>query len=560
MPFRLAPVLTLAVLLLPVAAGLAGVLLPAFGHWPVLGRSGGSLDAWRELAATPGLTRSTLISLWVGLATTALSLAVVIVVTAVFQGTRAFAVLRRLIAPLLAAPHVALAIGLAFVLAPSGLVLRLLSPWATGYTRPPDLLTVNDPWGFSLIAGLALKETAFLFLMTLAALPQADAARTLTVARTLGYGRVTGWIRTVWPRVYPQIRLPVVAVLAYGTSVVDVALVLGPTSPPPLAVAVLRWASDPDLATRFKASAGAVLQVLVVAVAIALWLGGEAVVRDRARTAGARGARTTWEGAGRLLAWGAAGVIALTLGLALASLVLWSFAESWRFPQLLPAALTSARWIEGTMSAAAVLGVSASIAAIATGLALALVLGCLENEVRTGRTPGRRVTGLLYLPLIVPQVAFLTGLEVVFLPLGLDGGWAAVVLAHLVFVLPYVFLSLADPWRAYDERYRTTALCLGASPLAALVKVRLPMLMRPVLTAAAIGFSVSIDLYLPTLVVGAGRFPTITTEAVALASGGDRRIIGVHALLQALLPFLAFAAAIGVPLLVFRHRRGLRDA
>ena len=38
----------------------------------------------------------------------------------------------------------------------------------------------------------------------------------------------------------------------------------------------------------------------------------------------------------------------------------------------------------------------------------------------------------------------------------------ALIWSHLLFVLPYVFLMLADPYRALDERYRRTGLCLGA--------------------------------------------------------------------------------------------------
>ena len=81
----------------------------------------------------------------------------------------------------------------------------------------------------------------------------------------------------------------------------------------------------------------------------------------------------------------------------------------------------------------------------------------------------------------------------------------------------------------------------------------------PVLTAAALGFAISVGLYLPTLLIGAGRWPTVTTEAVALASGGDPRLIGAAALVQALLPFLGFAVAAIVPAILFRHRRLLRS-
>ncbi len=95
-----------------------------------------------------------------------------------------------------------------------------------------------------------------------------------------------------------------------------------------------------------------------------------------------------------------------------------------------------------------------------------------------------------------------------------------------MFVLPYVFLSLADPFRAWDVRMGVIANALGARPDRVLWKVRLPMLLRPVLTAAAVGFSVSVGQYLATLLIGGGRVATLTTEAVALASGGERRGVG----------------------------------
>ncbi|MFN7053661.1 MAG: ABC transporter permease, partial [Gemmobacter sp.] len=80
---------------------------------------------------------------------------------------------------------------------------------------------------------------------------------------------------------------------------------------------------------------------------------------------------------------------------------------------------------------------------------------------------------------------------------------------------------------------------------------------RPVLTAAAVGLAVSVGQYLPTLLIGGGRVETLTTEAVALSSGGNRRLIGAYALLQMLLPALGFAFALLLPALLFRNRRGM---
>ncbi|EIE51129.1 ABC transporter, fused inner membrane subunits, partial [Citreicella sp. 357] len=201
---------------------------------------------------------------------------------------------------------------------------------------------------------------------------------------------------------------------------------------------------------------------------------------------------------------------------------------------------------------------TALIALAATGVALALTLACLEAETRYGLKPGTRALVLLYLPLILPQIAFLPGLQVLALQSGVDGTRGAVIAAHVVFVLPYVFLSLSDPWRGFDPRQAAVARALGASPTQVFWRVRLPILLRPVLTAAAVGAAVSVGQFLPTLLLGAGRVITLTTEAVALAAGGQRRIIGVTALAQTAAAFVPFALALAIPALVFRNRRGMR--
>jgi putative thiamine transport system permease protein len=83
------------------------------------------------------------------------------------------------------------------------------------------------------------------------------------------------------------------------------------------------------------------------------------------------------------------------------------------------------------------------------------------------------------------------------------------------------------------------------------------MLLRPILTAAAVGFAVSVGQYLPTLLIGGGRVATLTTEAVALAAGGDRRAIGVHGIAQTAAALLPFALAIAVPAFLWRNRRNM---
>ena len=554
----LIPSLTLICFLSPIVVGLTGTVLPAFGVMPALGADTPTLMAWSQLVGAPGLRQGLVITLWSGLGSTLVSLAITVAILATWHDRAWFHRLRRVLSPLLATPHAGLAIGLAFVLAPAGWLARLVSPWATGWDRPPDLLIVNDPYAIALIIGLVLKETPFLLLMGIAAVQQVRPGPALQVARSAGYGPVAAWVRIVFPRVYPLIRLPVYAVLAFSLSVVDVSLILGPNTPPTLAVMVLRWFNDPDLSMRLMASAGACLQIAVVAAAIAGWRLAEIAIARLARPILSDGRRG---GGGAVARLGSAmpAILALALaGLALASLTVWSFADRWRYPAALPSAWTMDTWVRTLPGLARPAWVTLATGMAATGIALALVIGCLEYERRAGVRPTNRILWLLYTPLLVPQIGFLFGVQTALVAARLDGGWIGLIWSHLLFVLPYVFLALSDPWRALDDRYARSATCLGASPNRVLFRVMLPMLLRPVLVAAAVGFSVSVAQYLPTIFAGAGRLTTLTTEAVGLSGGADRRVLAVTAFTQTALPLLGFAVALAIPAIRFRHRQGLR--
>jgi putative thiamine transport system permease protein len=547
---RLAGALLLPLTLgLPVAAGLAGVLAPAFGYLPAIGGRTLTLEPWRDLLGWPGLGRAVAVALGSGMLAVALSFLLAMAVCACLSGSRAFLWVTRALSPLLAAPHAAAAFGLAFLIAPSGWVARALSPWATGWARPPDWLIVNDPLGLALTAGLALKETPFLLLMTLAALPQADAARAALTARALGRGPAAAWVAAALPRVYPQIRLPVYAALAYGVSAVDMALILGPTAPPTLAVQTLLWANDPDLSRRFTAAAAATLQIGLAGFVIGLWRLGEMAAARVGRRWIEAGGRGGGEAPLRAAALAGAALVAGTAALGLAALAAWSVAGLWTFPHVLPDALTLRHWAGAAPGLWPAAGATLAVGLASTALGLALAIGALAAGARLW---------LVWVPLLAPQTAFLMGLQTLLLSAGAVEGAGAVIAAHAVFVAPYVALSLAEPWRALDPRLALAARALGAGAARVFWAVRLPMLLRAVLTAAAVGFAVSAGLYLPTVLAGGGRVATLATEAVALSAGGDRRLIGVHALALTAMAFAGFALAQAVPALLFRNRRGLR--
>ncbi len=556
---RGAPWFMLLILLAPVVLGVGLTVLPAFGYLPAIGGEGLTLNHFAALFAAPGLSHSVMVSMVSALVTPLLALLLVLLFLAAASGTRLESWMRRLVSPLLAIPHAAAAFGLAFLIAPSGLLMRWLSPSATGFSSPPDVLIVNDYWGLSLMLALTVKEIPFLLLMALAALPQIEADKRVNIARSLGYRRGLAWLLTVTPALYPLIRLPVYAVIAFASATVDVALIIGPNLPYTLSVQVLQWFNDPDLSLRFMAAAGALLQLGVTLSALLLWRGLEvvfALLGRRYALSGHRGrADSVLRGIGLL---GVATAVLLSIG-GVVALVLNSFAGFWRFPENLPRSWNLRAWENASLDLASPLANTLIIAVLATLIAIALVIAVLESEQRFQKRLSPSLI-LLYLPLIVPQIAFLFGIIVATEFLQWTPNIAMVIFAHLLFVLPYSFLALSEAYRRLDPRWSQLAATLGASQWQVFWKVRLPLLLAPCLTAMAVGFAVSISQYLASQLIGAGRVSTLTTEAVALASGGNRSIIAVWALLQAVLPMLGFMLALFVPRLVWRNRKGMRGS
>ena len=231
-------------------------------------------------------------------------------------------------------------------------------------------------------------------------------------------------------------------------------------------------------------------------------------------------------------------------------------AGPWRFPALLPGGDWLSRWLD-------VLPVAGNVAATTIGLALAtalcgllLVLPAAEQFRRDRRTQAI-VGAWLFVPLLVPQMTFLFGIQVLLVRLHVDGQYVAVLWSHLIFALPYLWGLLAPARATIDPRYQSVAATLGATPLRTWFTVTAPLLARSTLLAFALAFSVSVALYLPTLFAGAGRFATAATEAAASAGSGNLRLASVHGLLLAVLPLTVFALAYTTNSLLFRNRRGV---
>ena len=539
--------------------------------------------AWQALWADPQTLRAWGMTLWTGLASTVLVWWTVARLLAHGFIRQQLARWLTHVPALLATPHAAMAIGLVLWLAPSGWALRLVSSGLSGFDAPPPWLTTQDPWGLGLILALWLKEVPFLLWVAATQLQREDLRRRwqaeFALAQTLGHTPATAFAQVVWPQLAPRLRWPLLAVLAYGLTVVDMALIIGPATPPTLAVLAWQWLGDADAAMQAQgaAAAGALTASVaigagVTVVVLRAWSGlrtfasrGSLPQRSPRQFAGEGSHRQkipNWllHSCGRLplqpnghssqhghsaagLSRGRMSGLALAIGGAYLAvwfaLTVGSVSGVWSFPQLWPSLWTGDAWAQVIASAPTV-WTTLGLAAASASVCLVWSVAWLEL---TPRRWQQALRPWWLLPLVLPSVLWVVGLYSVALQWRLEGQWLGLLLAHAVMVLPYVLLALEPAYLAVDPRQSAVVASLGQGRWTDLLRIKWPLLQRAIASAWAVGFAVSVAQYLPTLYVGAGRFATVTTEAVTLASGAQRSLMSAYAALQMLLPVLAFALA-----------------
>ncbi len=526
-------------LVFPVLAGSFGVLLPATGFFPALGFNTLDTQAIHSFFATPELVSIIGLTLFTGLGATLFSLVISIALVGIVYCYRPFSSTKRLLAPLLVLPHGAVALALIFLLSPT--------PWL-GEWFP------YDNYGVSIIFALVIKEVPFLFFMSQSVLAQSALNKELCgyyrSGLSLGYTPITAFLKLVLPSLYQRIRLPVFAVLAYAISCVEIPLVLGSNKIPTLSVAIVHWFNNVDLALRLPASVGAIVLMLLCIVALLLWRGSEQIIGRYYRWFVLNLNRTG--GQLPLFILGTVSLIGLTvLILALISFTgVLSFATYWTSGSVFPEGITGLNWSVGLAAMQTPLLNSLILALSTSGVAVVVSLLALESEVvsrfmkRGGSSAyEKRFTLILFIPLLVPGVVFLFGLVWLQQLVFPERLWLSVGLSHLIYVLPYVFFSLADSYRQIDPRYGQMAQSLGYSPFRVFIHVKLPLVFPSIAFAFAMGCAISLSQYLPTLLSSGGQIATVTTEAIALAAGSSKRLNAVYVIVQGLMPLVIFLAA-----------------
>ena len=192
-------------------------------------------------------------------------------------------------------------------------------------------------------------------------------------------------------------------------------------------------------------------------------------------------------------------VVSLTLGfvflyLPILILVIYSFNESklvsvwagfstkWYGELFRNEAMLEAAWV--TLRVAAV----SSTLATVLGTMAAIVL------LRQGRFFGRTLfSGMIYAPLVMPEVITGLSLLLLFIGIGLDRGVVTIILAHTTFSMCFVSVVVSARLMSFDRSLEEAALDLGASAFEAFRLVTLPIIAPAVISGWLLAFTLSLD-------------------------------------------------------------------
>ncbi|SIS55964.1 putrescine transport system permease protein [Roseivivax lentus] len=174
---------------------------------------------------------------------------------------------------------------------------------------------------------------------------------------------------------------------------------------------------------------------------------------------------------------------------------------------------------------------------------IATVLGTMAATVlvRAGRFAGRTLfSGMIYAPLVMPEVITGLSLLLLFIGIGLDRGIFTIVLAHTTFAMCYVSVVVSSRLTSFDQALEEAALDLGCTPFQAFRLVTLPIIAPAVISGWLLAFTLSLDdLVIASFTTG----PSATTLPIKIFSAVR---LGVSPEINALSTLMIGIVTIGV--------------
>ena len=214
----------------------------------------------------------------------------------------------------------------------------------------------------------------------------------------------------------------------------------------------------------------------------------------------------------------------------------WSLA--WYRELLADRAMLESAWV--SLRVALVSATAATILGTLAAVALA----------RGGRFRGRLVfTGLLYAPLVMPEVITGLALLLLFVAIELDRGFWTITIAHTSVTLCFVAVVVESRLLTFDRSLEEAALDLGAPPLRSFRLVTLPLIWPAIASGFLLAFTLSLDdLVIASFTTGPGA----TTLPIRIYS--EVRL-GVKPQINAICTLMIVAVALGVIAAAVLNRR-----
>ena len=523
--------------IIPIIFGFIGFFLPSFGYFPILGKSEFNLNYFHLSFNIAGISKSIILSLFTGLVSTLLALFFSQVILLYLFKTRAYNYIKIIISPLIALPHITMAIGLIFLFSPSGLFFRVISPWLTGFDRPPNIFIMPDEYGLFLILGLILKEIPFFILVSLSALQEFSAKKIFDLGKSLQNSNFSSWCILIFPLIYKKIRFVIFIVIAFTASVVDMSLILAPSTPSTLAIRILQTYQSSDADSLFIASNLALIQLFIITILLLFWMVLEKIVSYK----------LSFIFFMKILSFKTffikkivilSSVILFFLSiLGIISSLIWGLSANWYFPNFFPKSLTLDVFTNFYNENKSIIFISIFISFIVSLISSLLTIIWVEL-IEILKMKKIYLEWIIFIPLFIPQISFLIGLQSFIILFDFDSYLLPLIIIQLFYVIPYSFIILAPSLREIKKEIIIVATSLGKNRLQRLLSIKIPIVMSSLLTSFAIGMLVSFSLYTPVYFFGGGRITTLTVEALNLALSGSRQDLGVATFFQIIIPIL----------------------
>ena len=162
----------------------------------------------------------------------------------------------------------------------------------------------------------------------------------------------------------------------------------------------------------------------------------------------------------------------------------------------------SLRWYQRMFESRPIIeaiGYTVACAVIAT--AVSTIVGTITaiGLSKTRKVLREAINQVNNLPMLNPDIVTAIGFMLFFTSLRIETSFWTMVLAHIVFCIPYVILSVTPKLRSLDPNMAEAAMDLGCTPMQALTKVIVPQIKPGIISGALVAFSMSFDDFVISL-------------------------------------------------------------